>query len=265
MIINISACATVKNEAPYLEEWLRYHSLQGVEHFYIHDDESTDGTMNILKEWETAGKATIYTGFRKPNVPPQRAFYDFIAKEKKDETKWCAFLDIDEFYHGEKTMNELLSGLNDNVSAMEIGWCHYGSDGLLENDGRLVIERFLKHSDSSFYRNWYPKTIAKLANVVKCRNVHIFEYSDGIILNSDLKDITRYDFNKRLNQIDSYWKACRINHYYVKSLAEYREKMKKGYADSAARRTYQFRLHDRNTHYDASILKWVEPIKNFKM
>jgi len=259
----LTMCAIVKNEEPYLEEWLRYHSLQGVEHFYIHDDYSTDGTMNILKEWENAGKATIYSGFRKPNMPPQQAFYDFIAKEKKEETVWCAFFDIDEFYQGEKTMNGLFGELGDAVSAMEISWCHYGSSGLLKNDGRLVIERFLKHSSLYIRYNRFPKTVAKLDNCMKCNNAHVFEYAKGIILNSGKNDITSYDSRYRLSELKPCWDSCRLNHYHVKSREEYSNKMKKNYADSGIRRISKFLALDRNEIYDDSMLKWVEPIKNF--
>ena len=39
---NVSACAIFQNEAPYLKEWIEYHRLIGVEHFYLYNNGSTD-------------------------------------------------------------------------------------------------------------------------------------------------------------------------------------------------------------------------------
>jgi len=250
----LSMCATVKNEALYLEEWLRHHSLQGVEHFYMHDDESMDGSMDILKAWEAAGKATVYSGFRKPDVPPQQAFYDFIAREKKNETQWCAFFDLDEFYQGEKTMSGLLGGLGEAVSAMEISWCHFGSSGLKEYDDRAVVERFTGRAAIEFRYNRFFKTAARLANYASLRNVHAFEYSKGITLNSGMEDMTGLKFPERA-EIPACWNSCRLNHYHTKSHAEYLAKLERGRADMASRRPYDFYEFDRNEVCDRSMLE----------
>ena len=45
----LGVAAIIKNEKPYLKEWLEYHRLQGVEHFYLCDNGSTDGTAAYLE------------------------------------------------------------------------------------------------------------------------------------------------------------------------------------------------------------------------
>ncbi|MCL2797815.1 MAG: glycosyltransferase family 2 protein [Firmicutes bacterium] len=35
-----SICLIIRDESEYLEEWLRWHIGQGVEHFYIYDHDS---------------------------------------------------------------------------------------------------------------------------------------------------------------------------------------------------------------------------------
>ena len=44
----LSVVAIMKNEKPYLKEWLEYHLMQGVEHFYLCDNDSTDGSKEYL-------------------------------------------------------------------------------------------------------------------------------------------------------------------------------------------------------------------------
>lgn len=55
----LSVCCIFKDEAPYLEEWLRFYSLIGVEHFYLYDNDSTDAFKAVLAPWAAAGKVTL--------------------------------------------------------------------------------------------------------------------------------------------------------------------------------------------------------------
>jgi len=264
----LSCCLIIKNESKYLDEWLSYYSLQGVEHFYVCDDSSTDGTMDILKKWEENGRMSIYhsnNGFRNETQAPQAAFYDWIRENKKDETLWCAFFDIDEFYQGKKTMSELLNELNDNVSALEISWCHYGSSGLIENDGRLVIERFLNRSVDNFYSNRLGKTVAKLRNIKPIVNFHNFDINEGRIINSNLTDITDVPIENRFIKNYAAWDVCRLNHYYTKSYCEYMRKLSKGFACDFTKRPNCFSFFNRNDIYDDSLLRWVKPVKEFRL
>ena len=34
----LSICAIFKNEAKFLKEWIEYHRLVGVDHFYLYDE-----------------------------------------------------------------------------------------------------------------------------------------------------------------------------------------------------------------------------------
>ena len=45
----LAIVAIFKDEAPYLREWLDYHLLAGVEHFYLYSNESSDGHADYLR------------------------------------------------------------------------------------------------------------------------------------------------------------------------------------------------------------------------
>jgi hypothetical protein len=45
----------VRDEADVLEHNLRHHRAQGVDHFIVTDNGSTDGTLDVLRRWEGAG------------------------------------------------------------------------------------------------------------------------------------------------------------------------------------------------------------------
>ena len=37
---DLSVCAIFKDEASYLKEWIEYHKLVGVQHFYLYENEN---------------------------------------------------------------------------------------------------------------------------------------------------------------------------------------------------------------------------------
>jgi hypothetical protein len=54
----LAMAAIVKNEGRYLREWIEFHRLMGVEHFYIYDNGSTDNTPEILEPYVRTGLVT---------------------------------------------------------------------------------------------------------------------------------------------------------------------------------------------------------------
>ena len=45
----LSFVAIVKNEAPYIVEWIEFHRLVGVDKFYIYDNESSENNYYDAK------------------------------------------------------------------------------------------------------------------------------------------------------------------------------------------------------------------------
>ena len=64
----LAICAIAKNEGPYFHEWIEWHRKQGVEKFYIYDNESTDGTREVLEPYIASGLAdfTYFPGQKMP-------------------------------------------------------------------------------------------------------------------------------------------------------------------------------------------------------
>jgi hypothetical protein len=51
----LSVCTMIFNEARYIEEWLAYHLLLKVDHFFIYNDGSTDNIHEVLAPSINAG------------------------------------------------------------------------------------------------------------------------------------------------------------------------------------------------------------------
>ena len=72
-VYDLAVVAILKNEAPYVKEWLDYHLLAGADHFFLYDNESPDNLKEVLQPYIDAGIVT-YTFY-----PGQRSDTDFSA------------------------------------------------------------------------------------------------------------------------------------------------------------------------------------------
>ena len=83
-----------KNEAQYIEEWINFHLKQGVSHFFIYDNESTDNFYDVLKPYIEADIVTYHTIKGKYR---QCDAYNMALAEYGRKFKYMGFIDCDEF------------------------------------------------------------------------------------------------------------------------------------------------------------------------
>ena len=93
---DLAIVAIMKNEAPYLKEWLDYHLLAGVDHFYIYDNESPDNQREVAEPYVKAG---LVDYFHAPGKAMQCAAYNDAVKRFKFQARYMAFIDGDEFIY----------------------------------------------------------------------------------------------------------------------------------------------------------------------
>src|SRR5262249_4766808 len=55
----LSIATIVRNEAPYLAEWLEFHRMLGVEHIYFYDNESTDDSIGVISPFAQDNFVTV--------------------------------------------------------------------------------------------------------------------------------------------------------------------------------------------------------------
>ena len=84
----------MKNEGPYLKEWLEFHLMTGVEHFYLYDNNSDDETIEILKGYIQRGIVSYQFW---PDHPGQLKACMHTLTNYKNDSFWIAFIDLDEF------------------------------------------------------------------------------------------------------------------------------------------------------------------------
>lgn len=125
---NLSVCALFKNEAKYLREWIEYHRVVGVDHFYLYDNGSTDRSHYVLTPYIREGLVTLISW---PDRVPadqegsaahwalstQMPAYENTAKYiGLKDSSWLAFIDVDEYLVpvNSDTVSEVLHSYQDS-------------------------------------------------------------------------------------------------------------------------------------------------------
>lgn len=148
---NLSICSVFKDEGEFLEEWIEYHRLLGVDHFYLYDYGSTDDFKEVLQPYIQEGIVTlvfwpITSLFEDKallwSLGVQIAAYENALLLRCKETNWLVFLDIDEFLVPAQanTLPELLHMYQDKPGITVSSQCF---NGITDSRRNLVIENIL--------------------------------------------------------------------------------------------------------------------------
>jgi sulfur relay (sulfurtransferase) DsrC/TusE family protein len=235
----LTMCAIAKNEGRYLQEWIEYHNMLGVEKFYLYDNESTDNTKEVLQPYVDKGLVE-YTFF--PGIKMQLKAYKNCVKKHKHDTQYIAFLDIDEFIVplNHNTIPEYMHSLG-KFSGVQINWMVYGSGGAKTRTEGFVIDRFRSHSLPDEPLNHHVKSIVNPRRILGIFSAH-------------RPVLWGYFVDENGNRIkESFWtrpivmSKIRVNHYAIKSYEEFLEKRSRGRARfDRIRGLDYFDKHDKN-------------------
>lgn len=234
--LTIAAC--VKQEAPYLKEWIDYHLRQGIEHFYLIDNESTDNTYDVLLPYILQGLVTYR--YLKCHFLQEKLE---MIQEFKDETQWIAIIDVDEYLvpMDGRSLKEIMRDYEE-FSGLAVNWVTYGSSGH-ENRQDGILKNYTYHSHLDFLPNKHIKSIINPRRLLSWRDPHSWTYTEGFAVNEN-KQRTDTAFSDYSGNI------IRINHYYTKSKEDWAHKMERGTGDCNVYSWQTFYDHDKNDIYD---------------
>ena len=93
---DLAVVAIMKCEGPYLKEWLDYHLLAGVDHFYLYDNDSPDNQAEVAAPYVKAG---LVDYFYAPGKAAQMFAYNEAVKNFRFFSRYFATIDGDEFIY----------------------------------------------------------------------------------------------------------------------------------------------------------------------
>ncbi len=174
----IAAAAFIKNEAKFLKEWIEFHRLMGVEHFYLFNHGSKDNFREVLQPYINEGIVELIDVLEKVNNwgewnNVQCKTYSDLCKQTKDDVEWLILIDTDEFLFPtkENNLNDFLKNYAD-VVALSVNWKIYGSSQLEDiGPSDLLTELLIKSSDKA-EADLHVKTIVRPRTVSHYINPH---------------------------------------------------------------------------------------------
>lgn len=216
----------MRNEAPYIPEWLAFHQAVGVERFYLYDNGSTDGSADIARL--AAGDAVTILNW--PGQCRQLEAYGDALRGLYGETQWAAFIDLDEFLFSTSYL-PLPTVLRDFEAVPAIGacWALFGTSGIQEPQPS-VLGAYRRRAVGDDPRHRHVKSIVQ-PDVVPAQvpaNPHAFRCET---LDTELR-VLDGPFVQTVT-----WSLLRVNHYWSKSIEEARAKEKVPRADTGEMRS----------------------------
>jgi hypothetical protein len=129
--------AIIRDEAPFLREWLRFHEYAGVEQFYLYDDGSTDGGAAIARTVCTTAKVTVFPWSQRLHSPEKGASlnnqilaYGHCLANFGRLHRWMSLIDVDEFIVPlrDGSIPEALATL-EHCKVIALPWAMFGTSG----------------------------------------------------------------------------------------------------------------------------------------
>jgi Glycosyltransferase family 92 len=213
--IGLAVCAIFRDEARYLAEWVSFHRVQGVERFYLYDNRSSDDWRSQLEPEIAAGIVEVV---HFPFVPGQGRAYEDCLRRHRSDTRWIAFIDIDEFLFSPtgRSLPEILHRF-DTHPGVVVNRRTYGTNGFEHPPDGLVIENYLWRDADDHQGNRWVKSIVHPRSAVGWGSAHHFRLR-GNAVGEDRRPV-RYVLREPTVEL------LRINHYYTKSLEEFERKV----------------------------------------
>lgn len=211
-------CAIVKDELKDIREWLFYHLAIGVEHFLIYDNNSQVSLRSTLAPFIDANLVTV-VDISLTEAQQLTAYLDAL-RSWGGNTRWLAFIDIDEFIlplrHDD--VRDFLDDYRD-YGGVCANWCKFSSNGHIGRPAGGILENYTR----SMGLTNHIKSIVQPAAVLRPASPHHFLFKPGnYCVNEDkipVRDFHTYAVADKI----------RINHYYFKSQQDFYDKMARGF------------------------------------
>jgi len=227
----VAICCIAKNEDPYFKEWIDYHAEIGVSQFYIYDNESAVPISTTLASYIQKGLVTVESI---SGTKMQMEAHRHCLANHGRNCEWIAFIDVDEFIVPKTVSGNLVEFLKPykKYGGLGINWLIFGSNGHLDRPERPQVESYTRRSLVTQSINRHIKSIVQPKYVKKVpKDPHHFYYR-----------FPKYCVNENFQRIkgafaDHTSNKIQLNHYFVRSLDEFKMKVARGRADSYLERT----------------------------
>lgn len=170
---------TMKNEGPFILEWLAYHRAIGVTDFLVYTNDCSDGTDRMFDLLQAKGHLTHKENpYRETGEKPQHAAYhDASETDLAAAADWVICMDVDEFINihiGKGTLHDLFAAVPD-ANIISMTWRLFGNGDVEDFQDQPIIGQFDRaapHFVRKPHQAWGFKTMFRNLGFYKKYGVH---------------------------------------------------------------------------------------------
>lgn len=266
--------APMRNEGPFILEWLAYHRAIGVDDFLIYTNDCTDGTDDLLRLLDRRGLVQHRDNpFREMGLKPHHGALQSATSEPViRDAGWIISMDADEFINikvGEGRLADLYAA-TDGANMISCTWRLFGNSDIDEFRDESTIDTFTACAEAFCprpHQAWGFKTLFRNLGMFRKLGVH---RPKG--LNQQFLDQIRWVNGSGeplpAREYRTAWRSTTgtfgydlvsLNHYAVRNAESFLVKRDRGRANHADRDQglhYWFRMNNNATR-DHSIRRHV--------
>lgn len=261
--MDLCLVSVFKNESHCIREWIDHYIKEGVDHFFLVDNKSTDN-YNI--------KDYIKSGIVDLTVNPKKHAQQELLNHYLDDAKkytWIMVVDLDEFMYarnGYSTIKKYLQTVKHPVEQIFVLWKQFGSSGF-KKQPNSIINNFVYRK--KYRDHWFDDSdTTEIKSIVRSSCVNQLDlHIHNQPLHIHSSNNTRIDLIFQQISEEILRTSClHINHYRIQSLEFYSTvKMKRGDAFSNNVRDMEmFRHQDTNEIVDTELKDKRYPKKHRK-
>jgi hypothetical protein len=272
---SLVALSTMKDEGPFVVEWVAHHLAIGFTEVMVYTNDCSDGTDSLLKRLQAMD---IGVHHRENVIPDGMKPHPSMLKLAADEdivvnSDWLLVLDADEFMainHPSHTLDGLVADLNAmNASAMVLTWRIFGSSGIRDWSRAPITDQFTRAAPEFWNKGWGTKTMLKFdpkylrlgmhRPIIKSQHKDT-DYPESVLWvngsGKPLEEWFKFRGWRSIRRTVGYdW--AQINHYAIKSMDAYSLRKFRGNANLKKDKynSDYWSLQDRNEVEDLTIAR----------
>lgn len=213
--------AILKDEIPFVNEWILYHRMIGVDYFFLYDDDPDLPLKDYLEPHANYVKVIPWYGKSKelPGRNRQTKAYWNAAENFIMPYKWVTFLDGDEFIvlREHENIQDFLVEFKDEPAIL-LNWHVFGHNGFYDDPQGLITAQLTRRM---LQPNRNVKTITRCDAIESISSSHLCRLKYGKPVDANKKPF-----------IDELYpgKTARahINHYQCRSFVRWMKRVERG-------------------------------------
>lgn len=178
----------MKDEGPYILEWLAWHKAAGVQNFIVYTNDLSDGSGALLDHLAARGDL-IY--LENPAVAAGSTYFQPVALAHAEshplvrESDYFISMDVDEFINvkvGDGKLDDLVGAVGP-FDALSMSELNHGTNGRVKFEAGWVTEQFPRHQTErpgKWKASRGVKTILKVSDRIKKIRNHRSDFREDI-------------------------------------------------------------------------------------